>query len=102
MLVHSNDINITFDSKFISLLDGAFGMPRRGKNNDKAHPPIHPTGYSNDLNREDRRVFEFVVRRFLGCCSTDAKGFETTVEIEIARERFHAKGKIRLALESQK
>ncbi|ORX67267.1 prokaryotic type I DNA topoisomerase, partial [Linderina pennispora] len=47
------------------LVNGEFRWPRQGKNNDKAHPPIHP------------RVYEFITRRFLACCSDNAKGQAT-------------------------
>ncbi|GAA5844939.1 hypothetical protein JCM3766R1_000338 [Sporobolomyces carnicolor] len=69
-----------------------FERPRNGKKNDKAHPPIHPTSYVNNLAGDDKRVYELIVRRFLGCCSKNARGSETTVEIEIAGEHFSAKG----------
>lgn len=44
------------------------------------------------LNDEEGRVYEFVVRRFLGCCSEDAKGSTTTIEIRYGPESFHATG----------
>ncbi|KAL8895973.1 MAG: hypothetical protein Q9207_007931 [Kuettlingeria erythrocarpa] len=76
------------------LLDGAFRQPRGGRNNDQAHPPIHPVNYvvPTSLPDDDRRVYEFVVRRFLACCSDDAKGHSTTVEIEYGSETFYASG----------
>lgn len=75
-------------------MNGGFQWPKAGRNNDKAHPPIHPVTYvaPSHLNAEDRRVYEFVVRRFLGCCSEDAKGELTTVEIEYGSEIFTASG----------
>ncbi|MCJ1374265.1 DNA topoisomerase [Loxospora ochrophaea] len=78
------------------LLDGAFRHPRGGRNNDQAHPPIHPVNYVNptSLGDEERRVYEFVVRRFLACCSEDAKGEKTTIEIDYGDEVFHAEGLI--------
>jgi DNA topoisomerase-3 len=81
------------------LLNGAFTWPKAGRNNDKAHPPIHPVNYvvGTQLNDEERRVYEFVVRRFLACCSEDAKGELTTVEIEYGSEIFTASGLIVLA-----
>ena len=75
-----------------SLLNGRFQHPRNGKNNDKSHPPIHPTRDSNGLEGEELKVYEFVARRFLACCSANAKGFETVVTISIASEEFVAKG----------
>jgi DNA topoisomerase-3 len=37
-------------------------------------------------------VYEFVVRRFLASCSSDAEGKTTTVEIDISEEEFSASG----------
>lgn len=75
-----------------SLLDGGFRWPRKGKNNDKAHPPIHPTKYTNGLSGDDKRVYELIVRWFLACCSDDAKGHQTNVSISIADEVFRTSG----------
>ncbi|XP_068762622.1 DNA topoisomerase 3-alpha-like isoform X2 [Montipora capricornis] len=66
--------------------------PRRGNKTDNAHPPIHPTKYTDNLQGNDKRLYEFIVRHFLACCSEDAKGQETSVEIEIAGEKFTATG----------
>ncbi|KAJ9479024.1 DNA topoisomerase 3 [Pseudozyma hubeiensis] len=74
------------------LLDGAFERPRNGKNNDKAHPPIHPTSHANGLTGDDKRVYDYVTRRFLASCWTDATGNQTSVAIFIAGEMFHASG----------
>jgi DNA topoisomerase-3 len=78
------------------LLSGGFQWPKAGRNNDKAHPPIHPVNYvvGTQLNDEERRVYEFVVRRFLACCSEDAKGELTTVDIQYGSEIFAASGLI--------
>ncbi|BEJ16114.1 hypothetical protein CspHIS471_0507190 [Cutaneotrichosporon sp. HIS471] len=76
------------------LIDGDFERPRNGRRNDKAHPPIHPTAAALNVDADERRVYEFVTRRFLASCSSDAKGKETSVEIEIAGEYFSASGLI--------
>lgn len=47
---------------------------------------------ADTLEGDDRSVYEFVVRRFLACCSDDAKGESTTVEIEYGSETFFASG----------
>ncbi|PVH94649.1 prokaryotic type I DNA topoisomerase [Periconia macrospinosa] len=77
-----------------NLMNGGFSQPRNGRNNDKAHPPIHPVNYvaPTQLNDNEKRVYEFVVRRFLACCSEDALGEATDVEIEYGGENFHAHG----------
>ncbi|KAI8333699.1 DNA topoisomerase [Chlamydoabsidia padenii] len=74
------------------LVDGNFETPRRGRSNDKAHPPIHPTAFNSSLTGNQKKVYDFVVRRFLGCCSKNAQGDETVVNISIATETFETKG----------
>lgn len=66
--------------------------PRQGKNSDQAHPPIHPTKFTNNLQGNEGRVYEFIVRHFLACVSQDALGQETVVDIDIAQEKFSASG----------
>jgi DNA topoisomerase III len=44
------------------------------------------------LEADERRVYEFVVRRFLACCSEDAKGEATDIEILYGEETFHTHG----------
>ncbi|EKD20180.1 uncharacterized protein L3040_007177 [Drepanopeziza brunnea f. sp. 'multigermtubi'] len=76
------------------LVAGGFKQPRQGRNDDKAHPPIHPVTWvaPNTLNPEEGRVYEFITRRFLACCSEDAKGQATDAEIEYGDENFGAHG----------
>ncbi|KAK7545305.1 DNA topoisomerase 3-beta [Phyllosticta citricarpa] len=77
------------------LMNGGFSQPRSGRNNDHAHPPIHPVNYTTRpalANENERRVYEFVVRRFLACCSLDAKGEATDIEILYGSETFTAHG----------
>ncbi|KIY52889.1 prokaryotic type I DNA topoisomerase [Fistulina hepatica ATCC 64428] len=71
---------------------GGFSPPRKGKNNDKAHPPIHPTAYAGNLTGDEKRVYEFITRRFLACCSKDAEGWQTTVDVVCGGEEFYATG----------
>ncbi|GAB1204738.1 hypothetical protein APSETT445_003401 [Aspergillus pseudonomiae] len=67
-----------------------------GRHNDRAHPPIHPICWVSPtaLSADEKKVYEFVVRRFLACCSEDAKGQTSEVEIKYGDEMFHAKGLI--------
>lgn len=77
-----------------NLVDGAFQQPRQGHHDDKAHPPIHPITYASPtvLSEDQRRVYELVVRRFLACCSEDAKGVATDIGIAYGDETFNARG----------
>ncbi|RMC17585.1 hypothetical protein DUI87_05249 [Hirundo rustica rustica] len=79
------------------ILDQGGPTPRSGTKSDQAHPPIHPTKYASSLQGNEQRLYEFIVRHFLACCSQDAKGQETTVEIDIANEQFIAQGLMILA-----
>nr|XP_017108876.2 DNA topoisomerase 3-alpha [Drosophila bipectinata] len=66
--------------------------PRNGSKSDQAHPPIHPTKAVDNLQGNEARVYELVVRHFLACVSKDAVGSETLVNIDIAGEKFTANG----------
>lgn len=83
---------------FAAMLEqGGFQRPRNGRNNDKAHPPIHPTAHVANLGGDDKKVYDYIARRFLACCSQDAQGKQTTVEVECGGEEFEATGLIVLA-----
>lgn len=77
-----------------NLTNGGFSWPRNGRNNDKAHPPIHPVNFVAPaaLNQEEQRVYEFVVRRFLACCSQDARGSKTEISLLYGSETFSTLG----------
>lgn len=78
------------------LVNGGFSQPRSGRNNDKAHPPIHPVNFvmPNTLTQDEQRVYTFVVRRFLACCSQDARGSKTDISILYGTETFTTSGLI--------
>ncbi|XP_006901251.1 PREDICTED: DNA topoisomerase 3-alpha [Elephantulus edwardii] len=80
-----------------SILERGGPNPRNGNKSDQAHPPIHPTKYTNNLQGDEHRLYELIVRHFLACCSEDAQGQETIVEIDIAQEHFVAHGLMVLA-----
>lgn len=75
------------------LLTGdAFVTPKAGQHDDASHPPIHPTKFVDTLQGADAAIYEFVVRHFLACCSQDALGHETLVEVAVGQELFFARG----------
>lgn len=92
-LLAKQKTNPKWGNHVVSLLEhGKFRAPRRGKNNDKAHPPIHPTKDGQGLTGVEAKVYEFVARRFIACCFDDAKGLETIVIARIGEEEFRARG----------
>lgn len=80
-----------------SLQGEGFSAPRAGNNDDKAHPAIHPVNYvSLDVleTADQKKVYEYVVRRFLACCSKDAVGLQTSVTLKWGEEFFTTSGLI--------
>ncbi|KAG0353951.1 DNA topoisomerase [Gamsiella multidivaricata] len=76
------------------LTEGGYRNPRKGKNNDQAHPPIHPVMHTESLDGNEKRVYEFIARRFLACCAEDAAGDQTDIEVRIHTETFKTTGLI--------
>ena len=77
-----------------------YRFPRGGGNDDKAHPPIHPVKArppDSNWDSKKQKVYEFVVRHFLACCSEAAVGHRTSVEIEVGAEGFHTAGEMVVA-----
>jgi DNA topoisomerase-3 len=74
-----------------------FGPPRKGNQDDKAHPPIHPVKNAEKANFEEDnewKIYEILARHFLATLSKNAIGDQTDVEVKIADEIFNCKGLI--------
>ena len=84
---HELRTDVVYFLDFAQNLTARGATPRNGTKSDQAHPPIHPTKYTNSLEGNHAKVYEFIVRHFLACCSRDAQGFETTATIEINNEK---------------
>ncbi|KAM9980995.1 hypothetical protein ACTFIY_003302 [Dictyostelium cf. discoideum] len=75
-----------------------FVYPKSGKNNDNSHPPIHPTSSATGLSGNLKKIYDFITRRFLACCSEESVFANTTVAIDIQGERFSETGTMVLKL----
>lgn len=67
------------------LNNNGFEHPKNGGHDDQAHPPIHPTKsvhLGEIQDPKERKIYELVTRHFLACCAKDAKGDQTTVQIQ--------------------
>ncbi|ODV89548.1 hypothetical protein CANCADRAFT_140658 [Tortispora caseinolytica NRRL Y-17796] len=65
--------------------------PRKGLRNDHAHPPIHPIRACNvqgDLSNDHYKVYKYVTRHFLACCSHNAVGARRRVIVNWGEEQF--------------
>lgn len=78
------------------LLSEGIKPPRQGANDDKAHPPIHPLKAGGQLTGQEKMIYEFITRRFIACCSDDARGEETSVKAVCNGETFVGYGSILL------
>ncbi|XP_049851141.1 uncharacterized protein LOC126325479 [Schistocerca gregaria] len=87
-LVQEQASSSKWGSYAADLIKSKFRLPRSGKHNDRAHPPIYPTKFTDALKDDHARVYEFVVRHFLACCSEDAVGEQAHVEAQIGDETF--------------
>ena len=68
--------------------------PKKGKHDDKAHPPIHPVKNAerNQLSHDEWRIYDILTRHFLATISKDAELAETSVKVEMGGEQFSTKG----------
>ncbi|VWU51342.1 DNA topoisomerase 3, putative [Hepatocystis sp. ex Piliocolobus tephrosceles] len=75
--------------------NGKYKIPKKGKLNDKAHPPIHPVknlNKSTEINIKEWMIYEFICRHFLAVCSEDAIGYNTKIIAEAEKEKFYCNG----------
>ncbi|MBI2629469.1 DNA topoisomerase I [Candidatus Pacearchaeota archaeon] len=47
-------------------------QPVEGNKSDPAHPSIYPTGDFSQLQGEDKKIYEIIVKRFISCFAEDA------------------------------
>jgi DNA topoisomerase-1 len=76
------------------LLTGNQLTPRQGNKEDPAHPAIYPTGETlpTMLTVKEKRVFDLIVRRFIGVFAEPAAKESIRFVVEINRERFYVGG----------
>lgn len=70
--------------------------PTRGSKESTDHPPVHPTGAADPdrLDGQEWKIYNLVARRFMATLSGPATIEGTRVEIDVAGERFVAKGDV--------
>jgi DNA topoisomerase I len=66
--------------------------PIEGKKKDPAHPSIYPTGEFQELEGEEKKIYELIVKRFVSCFCEDALLNNKKIEFEIDNLNFNAKG----------
>jgi len=83
-----------FKSEALELLENKGLKPTRGKTFATDHPPIHPTGSAQkkDLNKNQWRIYELVVRRFFATLAKGSILEITNLNLDLNGEIFEAKG----------
>lgn len=67
--------------------------PRQGKNEDPAHPAIHPTGAKpRRLKENEAKVYDLVVKRFLSCLGRPAIREKIEAEVDVNGHVFYLRG----------
>lgn len=79
--------------EYASLLLKGKLNPVEGKKTDEAHPAIFPTGViPSGLEREEERLFDLIVRRFLSCFAEPASANRVKVTAKFGKEVYAASG----------
>lgn len=66
--------------------------PVEGAKSDPAHPSIYPTGEYEELEGEEKKVYDLIARRFLACFYPDAIVENKTISATVNELRFTARG----------
>ncbi|MEK6871424.1 MAG: DNA topoisomerase, partial [Nanoarchaeota archaeon] len=66
--------------------------PVEGNKTDPAHPAIIPTGNFSHLEGADKKLYELIVKRFIGCFCDNAELENKKVEINPSVGKFSARG----------
>ncbi len=66
--------------------------PNNGKKTDPAHPAIYPTGIKKALKDKEKKVYDLIVKRFLATFSDPATRETVSINIDVNKEIFVAKG----------
>ena len=66
--------------------------PVEGKKSDPAHPAIIPTGNFQNLEGQDEKIYELIVKRFISCFCDNAELENKSVQVEINGLKFSEKG----------
>ncbi|MEK6811557.1 MAG: DNA topoisomerase I [Nanoarchaeota archaeon] len=67
--------------------------PVEGEKSDQAHPSIFPTGEFKNLQDDEEKLYNLIVKRFLSCFSPDAEGIAKRIQlISENQKKFTANG----------
>ncbi len=66
--------------------------PIEGKKTDPAHPSIYPTGETQELDGDEKKLYDLIARRFLALFCSDAVIYNKKIEAQINDLKFNTRG----------
>ncbi len=85
--------NKEYESIVNKIMENRWFKIFQGKKDDPAHPAIHPTGLEpKKLEKDEGRLYDLIVRRFLAAFAPPAEKENTQVEVDAGGEIYVASG----------
>ncbi len=66
--------------------------PTKGKKTDPAHPAIYPTGEWGKITEQEKKLYDFIVKRFISCFCESARVESKQIIVDVNGLKFHANG----------
>jgi DNA topoisomerase-1 len=66
--------------------------PTEGKKEDPAHPAIYPTGDAKKVPERDKKIYDLIVKRFVGCFCDSAVVENKHIKVDVNGLKFGARG----------
>jgi DNA topoisomerase-1 len=66
--------------------------PIEGKKSDPAHPSIYPTGEFHELDGDDEKIYNLIVKRFISCFCDDSVLDNKKINVVVEGLKFNTKG----------
>jgi len=82
----------TYQDLATQLLEEGRLKPHEGKKDDPAHPAIHPLGPIAKVGKNEMKLYDLIVRRYLSCFGEPAEKERQTVVLCIGEHEFKASG----------
>ncbi|MDD5022789.1 MAG: DNA topoisomerase I [Candidatus ainarchaeum sp.] len=84
--------NESYKKETEKIIQNKWFKPVEGRKDDPAHPAIHPTGVDEKKTKEEEKLYDLIVRRFLACFAPKAKKELVSVVLDSNGEKYNASG----------
>jgi len=79
--------------KFTTMVKYAVNQkPTEGAKTDPAHPAIYPTGDLKEMNEQEKKLYDLIVKRFIACFCAPAVTENKKVTVNVNGMDFNARG----------